>query len=259
MAPTLLHPTAVIDAGAELARDVEVGPYAVIGPHVRIGAGSTVGAHAIIGGYTTIGEYCRIFPSAAVGLEPQDLKYAGERTYLKIGDRTVIREFATLNVATSPEESTTVGSDCLLMAYTHVAHNCTVGNHVIMANAATLAGHVIVEEYVTVGGVTPVHQFVRIGCHAFIGGGSRIPQDVAPFVKTAGSPPRNAGVNSIGLERRGVPAETLEAIERAYRIFFRDGLTASRAVEEIRMRLPGIPEVEHFARFCETSVRGVSR
>lgn len=259
MAPVLLHPTAVIDPGAELGRDVEVGPYAVIGAHVRVGAGTTIGAHAIVDGYTTLGEKCRVFPGAAVGLEPQDLKFAGERTYLRIGDRTVIREFATLNVATSPEEATVVGSDCLLMAYSHVAHNCTVGNHVIMANSANLAGHVVVEDYVTVGGVTAVHQFARMGCHSFIGGGSRIPQDVAPYTLVAGNPVRLAGLNLIGLKRRGFDAETLEALELAFRFVFRSKLLVGDALAMARDQVPQLPEVVRFLDFVEQSRRGITR
>lgn len=256
---TLLHPTAVIDPGAELGRDVEVGPYAVIGKHVRVGDGTTIGAHAIVDGYTTLGEKCRIFPSAAVGLEPQDLKYAGERTYLRIGDRTTIREFASLNVATSPEESTLVGSDCLIMAYSHVAHNCVVGNHVILANAATLAGHVTIEDYVTIGGVTPIHQFVRIGCHAFIGGGSRIPQDVAPYTLVAGNPVRLAGLNTVGLRRRGFSPETLEALEQAFRFIFRSRMLLADAVSAAREQVPPLEEVERFLEFIEASRRGITR
>lgn len=256
---TLLHPTAVIDPGAELGRDVEVGPYAVIGRHVRIGTGTTVGAHAIVEGHTTIGEMCRIFPSAAVGLEPQDLKYAGERTYLKVGDRTTIREFASLNVATSPEESTEVGSDCLIMAYSHVAHNCLVGNHVIMANSATLAGHVTIEDYVTVGGLTPIHQFVRVGAHAFIGGGSRIPQDVAPYTLVAGNPVRLAGLNVVGLRRRGFDAATIEALEQAFRYVFRSKLLLADAIRAAREQVPALAEVERFLEFVESSRRGITR
>jgi UDP-N-acetylglucosamine acyltransferase len=171
----------------------------------------------------------------------------------------VLREYVTANLATEPGFTTRIGSDCLLMAYSHVAHNCQVGDRVVVANAVQMAGYVVVDDWAIVGGSTVVHQFTRIGRHSMIGGGSRVSQDVAPFVKAAGSPPRNAGINSIGLERRGVPRGTREALERAYRIFFRDGLTATRAVAEIRERLPGISEVEHFARFCETSVRGISR
>ena len=254
-----IHPAAFVDPAARLGTDVSVGPGAVIGPGVTIGDRTRIDAHVLVTGWTTVGKDCHLHHGAVLGSPPQDLKYVAGESYLVVGDRTVCREYMTANLATEPGFTTSIGSDCLLMAYSHVAHNCQVGDHVVIANAVQMAGYVVVDDWAIVGGSTVVHQFTRIGRHSMVGGGSRIPQDVAPFVKTAGSPPRNAGVNSIGLERRGVPAETLEAIERAYRIFFRDGLTASRAVEEIRMRLPGIPEVEHFARFCETSVRGVSR
>lgn len=254
-----IHPSAFVDPGARLGEDVEIGPGAVIGPHVTIGDRTRVGSHALIEGWTTIGSECRIHHGAVLGTPPQDLKYLGEASYLVVGDRTVCREYMTANLATEPGYTTRIGSDCLLMAYAHVAHNCQVGDRVIIANAVQMAGYVVVDDWAIVGGGTVVHQFTRIGRHSMIGGGSRIPQDVAPYVKAAGSPPRNAGINSIGLQRRGVPADVRDMIERAYRIFFRDGLTAARAIEEIRNRWPGVPEVEHFARFCETSVRGISR
>src|SRR5205814_4826130 len=172
---------------------------------------------------------------------------------LVIGDRNVFREYVTANLATEPGEATRIGSDGLLMAYSHVAHNCAIGNRVVIANAVQLAGYVVVDDWAIVGGGTVVHQFTRIGRHCMIGGGSRISQDIAPFVRSAGSPPRNAGVNTIGLERRGFSREAREALERGYRIFFRGGGTASQAVETLRRELPGIPEAEHFARFCETA------
>ena len=254
-----VHPASFVDPRARLGEGVIVGPGAVIGPDVTVGARTRVDSHALLSGWTTIGEDCHVHHGAVLGTPPQDLKYIGEASYLVVGDRTVCREYMTANVATEPGFTTRIGSDCLLMAYSHVAHNCQVGDHVVIANSVQMAGYVVVDDWAIVGGGTVVHQFTRIGRHSMIGGGSRIPQDVAPFVKTAGSPPRNAGINSIGLERRGVPAATRDAIERAYRIFFRDGLTSTRAVEEIRARHPGVPEVEHFARFCETSVRGISR
>jgi UDP-N-acetylglucosamine acyltransferase len=175
-----------------------------------------------------------------------------------IGDHTEVREYVTANLATQPGP-TRVGSHCLLMAYAHVAHDCQLGDHVIIANAVQFAGFVTVEDWAIVGGGTVVHQFVRIGCHSIIGGGSRIPQDVAPYVKTAGSPPRNAGINGVGLERRGIPVATRHALDRAYRILFRQQLTVADAVRRIRDELPGLPEVEHFAQFAETSVRGLTR
>jgi len=251
--------TAVVDRRAELDPSVEVGPYAIIGPHVRIGPGSTVGAHAVIDGYTTIGSGCRIFPHAAVGLEPQDLKFRGARSWLRIGDRTVIREFATLNPATAEDEATVVGSDCLLMAYSHVAHNCALGDHVILANSVNLAGHVHVEDHVIVGGVTPVHQFVRLGKHCMIGGGSRIPQDVAPFTLVSGNPPEAYGLNQVGLERRGFTPDTIKALRQAYKILFRSKATVTEAAARIRAEVPALPEVTYLLDFVVTSERGVTR
>ncbi len=251
--------TAVVDRLAELDPDVEVGPYAIIGPHVRIGAGSTVGAHAFLDGYTEIGRQCRIFPHAVVGTPPQDLKFRGEKSWLRIGDRTVIREFATLNPATAEGQATTVGTDCLLMAYSHVAHNCHLGNFVILANSVNLAGHVRVDDYAIIGGVTPVHQFVRIGIHAFIGGGSRIPMDVAPYSKVAGNPARAFGLNAVGLARRGFPPATLAALKSAYRLFFRSRLRVEEAAERVRVEVPPLPEVDVLVEFMLTSERGVTR
>jgi UDP-N-acetylglucosamine acyltransferase len=230
-----------------------------VGPNVQIGAGTTVGAHAVLDGYTRLGEKCRIFPHAAVGLEPQDLKYTGGECWLLVGDRTVIREFATLNPATREGDATVVGSDCLLMAYSHVAHNCRLGNHVILANSANLAGHVQLGDYAIVGGVTPIHQFVRVGDHAMIGGGSRIPQDVAPYTRAAGNPARNYGLNTVGLERRGFSTESIQALKRAYRILFRGDDVLEKAVERVRAEVPPLPEVLHLLEFMLSSERGVTR
>lgn len=251
--------TAVVDGRAELDATVEVGPYAIIGPNVRIGPGSRVGAHAFIDGYTSIGRDCRIFPHAVVGTPPQDLKYTGARSWLRIGDRTTVREFATLNPATEDDQATVVGSDCLLMAYSHVAHNCAVGDRVILANSVNLAGHVTVEDWAIVGGVTPIHQFVRIGRHSMIGGGSRIPQDVAPFTLVSGNPPVTHGLNVIGLRRRGFSPETIDALEKAYRLFFRAKLLVNEAIARIEAELPPVPEVGVLVDFFRTSERGVTR
>lgn len=239
--------------------DVVIGPGAVIGPDVTIGDRTRVDSHALVTGWTTVGSDCHVHHGAVLGSPPQDLKYTVEPSYLVVGDHTVLREYMTANLATEPGFTTRIGSHCLLMAYSHVAHNCMVGDRVVIANAVQMAGYVVVDDWAIVGGSTVVHQFTRIGRHAMIGGLSRVSQDVAPYVKAAGSPPRNAGINVVGLERRGFSASVREAIERSYRIFFRGGLTAAQAVTEIRSLLPGIPEVEHFARFCETSVRGISR
>jgi UDP-N-acetylglucosamine acyltransferase len=254
-----IHPAAFVDPKARLGDGVVIGPGAVVGPDVTIGDGTRVDSHALVTGWTTLGRDCHLHHGAVVGSPPQDLKYTHEPSNLVIGDRTVLREYCTANLATEPGHTTRIGSDCLLMAYSHVAHNCIVGDRVVIANAVQMAGYVVVDDWAIVGGGTVVHQFARIGRHSMIGGGSRISQDVAPYVKSAGSPPRNAGINSVGLERRGVARETRDALDRAYRLFFRDGRTAAGAIVEIRAQLPGIPEVEHFARFCETSVRGISR
>jgi UDP-N-acetylglucosamine acyltransferase len=254
-----IHPAAIVDAQARLGADVEIGAGTVVGPHVQIGDGTRIGSCVLVTGWTRIGRGCRLHHGAVVGSEPQDLKYGGEESYLEIGDHTEIREYVTANLATEPGATTRVGSDCLLMAYSHIAHNCQIGDRVVIANAVQFAGYVTVEDWAIVGGGTVVHQFVRIGCHSMIGGGSRIPQDVAPYVKLAGSPPRLAGINSIGLERRGVAKETIESLTRAYRVLFRDGLTVPDAVRTMRERFAGTPEVEHLARFAETSARGLTR
>ena len=254
-----IHPAALVDPGARLGVDVVVGPGSIVGPEVTIGDRTRIDAHALVTGWTTLGADNHVHHGAVLGSPPQDLKYSGLPSQLVIGDRNVFREYVTANLATEPGESTRIGSDGLFMAYAHVAHNCAIGNRVVIANAVQLAGYVVVDDWAIVGGGTVVHQFTRIGRHCMIGGGSRVSQDIAPFVKSAGSPPRNAGVNAIGLERRGFGRETREAIDRAYRIFFRDGATVTKAVATIRRELPGIPEAEHFARFCETSVRGITR
>jgi len=254
-----IHPGAFVDERAKLGVDVSVGPGAVIGPHVSIGDGTSVGSHALLTGWTRIGARCKIHHGAVLGSPPQDLKYSGETSYLEVGDQTEIREYVTANLATEPGATTRIGSRCLLMAYAHVAHNCQIGDHVILANAVQMAGYVSVEDWAIVGGGTVVHQFVRIGRHCMIGGGSRISQDIAPYVKAAGSPPRLAGINAVGLERRGVSAETRKALEQAYKFLFREHRPVAEAVTRMREELGRVPEVEVLARFAETSVRGLSR
>ncbi len=253
-----VHPTAIVAAGAELGTDVRVGPYAIVGPGVRVGAGTEVGPHALIERDTSVGENCRIAQGAVLGTDPQDLKYQGERSRLVVGDRTVVREYATLNRGTAATGRTVVGSDCLLMAYTHVAHDCRIGNHVILSNAVNMAGHVVVEDWAIVGGIVPIHQFVRIGAHAFVGGGSRVSQDVPPYCRAAGVPPRLYGLNSVGLERRGFPADTHRQLKRAYRILFKSGLNVSQGLVRAETELERIPEVRHLLDFVRTSERGIT-
>ncbi|MGE0161383.1 MAG: acyl-ACP--UDP-N-acetylglucosamine O-acyltransferase [Gemmatimonadales bacterium] len=255
---TVVHPTAIVHAEAELGRGVTVGPWALIGPGVRVGDGTEVGPRVLIERDTTIGEDCRLANGAVLGTDPQDLKYRGERSTLEVGDRTVVREFATLNRGTAASGRTVVGSDCLLMAYVHVAHDCVLGNHVILANAVNMAGHVTIEDWAIVGGLTPIHQFVRIGAHAFVGGGSRVPQDVPPYCRAAGNPPQLYGLNSVGLDRRGVSSETRRALKQAYRLLFQSEENLSAALDRVEQEVVGSPEVKHLVQFIRSSERGVT-
>jgi UDP-N-acetylglucosamine acyltransferase len=259
MTVATIHPAAFVDEGARIGEGVTIGPGALIGSDVTIGDGTTIGSHALVTGHTTIGRECRIHHGAVLGSPPQDLKFRGEKTFLVIGDHTEIREYTTANVATEEGATTRIGGHCLLMAYTHVAHNCEIGNHVVVANVVQFAGYVTVDDWAILGGASLVHQFVRIGRHSMVGGGSRVTQDVAPFVKVAGSPPRMAGVNRVGLERRRFSNATIEALEQSYRMLFRGGLTVDEAVRRMREAHPDVAEVEHLARFSETSVRGLTR
>lgn len=253
----ILHATALIDPLAEIADDVTVGPYAVIEANVRIGKGSVIGPHAHLAAGTRLGENCRISTGAVLGTFPQDLKFKGEETILEIGDRTTIREFATLNRGTHETGKTVVGSDCLLMAYAHVAHDCVVGNHCILANAVNLAGHVIIEDWASLGGMVPVHQFVRIGQHCFVGGGYRVTKDVPPYIRTMGDPLVFAGLNSVGLRRRGFSPEALLALKRAYKILYYSKLNVTQAVERLRSSGELTKEVENVLAFIAKSERGI--
>jgi len=252
-----VHPTALIDPSAELAPGVVVGPYSIVGPGVRVGPRTRIGSHVLIERDTTVGEECTIHQGAVLGTDPQDLKYMGEPTVLVVGDRTVIREYATLNRGTIASGVTRVGSDCMLMAYTHVAHDCHLGNHVILSNAVNMAGHVTIGDWAIVGGLTPIHQFVRIGAHAFVGGATRVAKDVPPYVKAAGSPMELYGLNSVGLQRAGFSPDVKLALKRAYRLLFNSDMTVSQGIAKARAELPQIPEVENFLKFIEGSQRGV--
>jgi UDP-N-acetylglucosamine acyltransferase len=253
-----IHPTALIDERAELGDGVTVGPYSIIGPDVTVGPGTRIGPHVLIERDTSIGSECVIHNGAVLGTDPQDLKYRGEPTRLVVGDRTVIREYATLNRGTVASGVTAVGSDCLLMAYTHVAHDCRLGSHVILSNSVNMGGHVTIDDWAIVGGLTPIHQFVRIGQHAFVGGASRVSKDIPPFVKAAGSPLQMYGLNSVGLQRRGFPEEVRRELKRAYRLFFASTYNTSQALERARAELRPLPEVEVFLSFFEATERGVA-
>jgi len=253
-----IHPTAIVHPKAQLGIDVEVGPGAIIGEHVTIGDRTKVGAYAVIDGWTTIGSDNRIFPSAMLGLECQDLKFRGERSYLKIGNRNTIREFVTMNRATGAENSTVVGDNNLFMAYAHVAHECVVGNNNIIPNAVQLAGHVTVMDHINLGGATIIHQYVRIGSYAMVGGGSRVTKDVPPYIMCAGSPPRIVGINKIGLERKGFSAEQLKVIEKGYRILYRSKLNISQALAKMEEECHE-PELAPLIEFVRSSERGITK
>jgi UDP-N-acetylglucosamine acyltransferase len=254
-----IHPSAIVEEGARLGADVAIGPGAIIGPHVTLGDRTRVESHALVTGWTRVGNDSHVHHGAVLGTAPQDLKYSGEESYLELGDHVVVREFVTANLGSGAGMTTRIGSHTMLMACAHVAHNCVIGDHVVIANAVLFAGYVTVEDWAILGGGAMVHQFTRIGRHAMVGGAARVTQDIAPFIKVGGSPLRLAGLNRIGLERRGFSGPTCDALEGAYRILFRRGLTVERATAGMRAGFPDVPEVEYLARFAETSARGLTR
>ena len=256
----MIHPTAIIDADAEIGPDVAIGPYAIVRGNVTIGAGTEIGPYTIIDEYVQVGPDCRIFQYASIGAAPQDLKYHGEKTYLKIGRGTIIREFATINRGTAFGGGyTEVGEENYLMAYTHIAHDCKTGKQVILANNATLAGHIELGDNVTVGGLVAIHQFVKIGDHAYIGGKSAVVKDIPPYVIAAGDRATLHGLNNVGLKRKAFSKSTLLSLKKAYRIVFRIGLTVKQASERVRAEVEQVPEVVNFIKFIERSSRGVTR
>ena len=254
-----IHPTAVVHPNAKLGSGVRVGPGSVIGEHVSIGEGTQISANVVIGGWTTIGKHCEIYPNAAIGLEPQDLKFANEKSYCIVGDYTVIRESVTIHRATGEGEYTKVGNHCLLQACTHVAHNCVLGDYVIMSSFAGLAGHVIVEDRAIIGGMAGVHQFVKIGRNAMIGGMSKAVQDIPPFVIADGQPARVVTLNSVGLARAGISQDVRKNLKQAFRILFRSGLSLSDAIREMESQLESSEEMEHMLRFLRNAERGIAR
>lgn len=256
-----IHPTAVVSSEASVGDGVVIGPYSVIGAQVTIGADCVMGPHVRIDGPVTLGERNNIVGQCSIGTPPQDLKFKGEKTELVIGNDNTFREFVTINRGTAGGgRITTIGSRNFFMAYAHVAHDCHVGSDTVFANNATLAGHVEVGDHSTIGAFSGVHQFCRVGEHAFIGGGSICTQDVMPFVKTVGNrPARSYGINTIGLQRKGFSAETIEALERAYRILIRSKLRVEEAVARIESELGYFAEVRYFAEFARESKRGIIR
>jgi UDP-N-acetylglucosamine acyltransferase len=255
-----IHPSAHVDAAAELAADVVVGPFAVIGAGVEIGGGTQVGAAAQVYGPTRIGRDNRISPQACIGFDPQDLKFRGEETRLEIGDRNQFRELCTIHRGTAKGGGITrIGNDNLFMVYTHVAHDCRVGDRTIFANNATLAGHVEVQDDASISAFSAVHQFCRVGRHAYIGGYSVITQDALPFVKTVGAKPACYGLNRIGLERKGVPPATIERLEAAVRLLLRSKQPLDEVLASLQAEYGDDPEIAYLADFIETAQRGVIR
>ena len=256
----MIHPTAIIDASAQIDSNVTIGPFAIVKSDVHIGSGTTIGPYTTIENYVTIGSDCQIFQYAAIGGAPQDLKFHGEKTYLTIGRGSIIREFVTINRGTEAGGGITqLGEENYLMAYTHIAHDCKTGKQVILANNSTLAGHIQIGDNVTVGGLVAIHQFVQIGDYAYIGGKSAVVKDIPPYVIAAGDRASLHGLNNVGLKRHNFQKSTLQELKKAYRIFFRIGLTVKQASERVRAEVEQIPEVKNFMNFIVESNRGVTR
>ncbi|MCI0331419.1 MAG: acyl-ACP--UDP-N-acetylglucosamine O-acyltransferase [candidate division Zixibacteria bacterium] len=253
----MIHPTALVSPKARLAPDVEVGPYTVIAEDVEIGPKTKIGSSCFIDEGARIGAEVEIFHGAVVSGRPQDLKYAGEKTRFYVGDKTIIREFVTLHRGTSATGQSSVGKNCLLMAYAHVAHDCRLGDNVIMANAVQLGGHVEIGDWAIIGGGTVVHQFCKVGAHSMVGGGFRITQDLVPYALAAGYPLKVLGINKVGLERRGFEKKTVAALERAFRHLFRGKLNTSQALEKVRAESDSLPEIKTLLDFIAAADRGL--
>lgn len=253
----MIHRTALVDPNAQLGREVSVGPFAVIGPGVEIGDHCQLAGHVVLERNTRLGTGVRVGYGTVLGSDPQDLKYGGEETWVEVGDHTIIREYCTINRGTPATGRTRVGQRCFIMTYVHIAHDCVVGNDVILANAIQMAGHVTVDDRAIISGLVPIHQFVRVGTFSFIGGGSRVNQDVPPYTKAVGNPVHLYGLNSVGLQRAGFSADVKLALKKAYRLVFNSHLTVSQGVARARAEIPAVPEVETFLRFIEASQRGV--
>jgi UDP-N-acetylglucosamine acyltransferase len=257
MSSSRIHPTAIVSPDADIGANVEIGAFAIIGEGCTVGDGSVISARATLERNVTTGPEVQVGIGSILGGAPQDLKYAGEETTVEVGEGTVIREYVTINRGTSHSFKTTVGSNCLLMSYVHIAHDCNVGNNVILSNVVQLAGHVTIEDKAIISGVSAVHQFARIGRQSFIGGFSRVSKDIPPFLKAVGNPVKLYGLNTIGLQRSGMDENTIRELKRAYRLLFRSDLNISQAIERALAELEPLPEVKELVGFVEASVRGV--
>ena len=251
-----IHPTAIVDAKAEIGQDVEIGPWAYVGPHCVVGDGSVIQMRATLEEHVILGPKVTVGIGTVLGGKPQDLKFKGEVTTVEIGEGTTLREYLTINRGTSESFKTTVGKHCFLMSYVHLAHDCHIGDGVIISNGTQLAGHVTVQDKAIISGLCAVHQFAKIGRHSFIGGASRISKDIPPFVKAVGNPVQLYGLNSIGLQRSGFADTTIAELKKAYRLFFRSELNVSQALEKAG-ELQQLPEVKDFVDFVTASGRGI--
>ena len=253
----MLHPTAIVHPGAKIGKNAEIGPYCIVGEHVSIGAGTMLHAHVVVNGWTEIGDDCRIYPFSTIGAASQDRKYTGERSYTRIGSRTILREYVSIQRATGHDEVTAVGDDCLLLAYVHIAHNCVLGRGVTMSNLAQLAGHVQIGDYVTIGGQTGVHQFTRIGRNAMVGGMSKLTKDVPPFFLVEGNPCQPYGLNSVGLRRAAFTPEERNEIKKFYKLLYNPKLNVSQAIDAMKSEVTTAPGREIIAFLESPSERGV--
>ena len=254
-----IHPTAVIQEGAQIGEGCRIGPYCVIGPNVILGAGSELLSHVVIDGHTEIGSENTFYPFASIGLRTQDLKWDGGTTWTRVGSNNTFREYVTIHSATADGDATVIGSHNNLLAYTHVAHDCQLGDHIIMSNVGTLAGHVTVEDRAIVGGLAAVHQFCRIGTMSIIGGCSKVVQDVPPYMMVDGNPAATRTLNKEGLKRNGLDEDTQKSMRQAYRILFRSEQTFTNAVKQVRADVATSPELEHLLAFIESSERGIAK
>ena len=256
-----IHPSAIVSPGAELADGVEIGPYSIIGDHVKMGRDTVIGAHVVIEGNTILGERNRIYPFSSLGSPPQDTGYKGEDTRISIGDDNIIKEYVTINRATTKEDwITVIGSNNFIMAYAHIAHDCKLGNNIIMSNVATLGGHVEVGDHVNLSGLVAVHQFVRIGAYAFIGGKAAVPQDIPPFMLATGTERAKLyGPNQKGLVRQGFSRDTIDGLKKAFKIIWRQNNSFNEGIKKVRENIQTFPELEMLLDFISKSKRGVTR
>jgi UDP-N-acetylglucosamine acyltransferase len=255
-----IHPAAIIETNVEIDEETFIGPFCIIRDGVYIKKGTKLISNIIIEGNTEIGENCTVYPFTSIGLPPQDLKYKGEKTGVKIGDNNIIREYTTIHRASVGGDGTTIiGDNNFLMAYVHVAHDCKIGNSVTMANVATLAGHVLIEDYAIIGGLVAIHQFTRIGAYAMVGGFSGVNQDIPPYMISSGTPAKLFGLNTIGLKRQGFPDQTINELKKAYKILFREKRTLKDAIKKIQEDLPYTDEIKYLIEFIQKNKRGICR